>query len=230
VGEIAISHPQPPDPPGSHGRVTCVVADRQAPILRGVCDFLESRGIAVVGRAQDGHEALAVVEERQPTVAIVDPHLRGIDGIEIAARVSRSLPGTGVIVYADARYRELLLDALEAGARGFVAKDAPLRDLVRAIEMVCDGRYYVNVRLLGLLADQPRLSRSGSLTKREADLLRLVVNGARGVDVVRSVDLRARDVPRELTSAMAKLDEQRVLVRHTGQRGARTTPPELDSL
>lgn len=210
---IAINRP---DPYPNRGRVTVVVADRQAPILRGVCDFLEGRGIDVVGRAHDGPRALELIRELRPSVALLDPNLPELDGIEIAATVRRILPRTAVIIYSDIRYRELLVDAIEAGARGFVPKDAPLRDLVRAIEMVCDGRYYVNVRLLDLLSDSPKIRRTSELTQRQADVLRLVVNGARGVDVLKSVDLPAGDVARELGSAVAKLEEQRVLVRRTG--------------
>ena len=165
---IAINRP---DPYPNRGRVTVVVADRQAPILRGVCDFLEGRGIDVVGRAHDGPRALELIRELRPSVALLDPNLPELDGIEIAATVRRILPRTAVIIYSDIRYRELLVDAIEAGARGFVPKDAPLRDLVRAIEMVCDGRYYVNVRLLDLLSDSPKIRRTSELTQRQADVL-----------------------------------------------------------
>ncbi len=191
-------------------KVTCVLADRQAPILRGVRDFLESRGLAVLGVAHDGQEALELIERLQPTIAVLDPNLRTLDGIEITARARTSSPRTQVIMYSDVRYRELLVDALEAGARGFVVKDAPLRDLVRAIEMVCDGRYSVNVRLLGLLEEGGRLRRAAGLTARESEVLRLVVNGLRGIDVQRSVTGPAQDVHRELTRAVSKLEIERV--------------------
>lgn len=193
-------------------KVTCVLADRQAPILRGVRDFLESRGLAVLGVAHDGQEALELIERLQPTIAVLDPNLRTLDGIEITARARASSPRTQVIMYSDVRYRELLVDALEAGARGFVVKDAPLRDLVRAIEMVCDGRYSVNVRLLGLLEEGSRLRRAAGLTARESEVLRLVVNGLRGIDVQRSATGPAQDVHRELTRAVSKLEIERARV------------------
>jgi DNA-binding NarL/FixJ family response regulator len=192
------------------GAVTVVMADRQAPILRGVCDFLTSRGIEVVGRTHDGQEALELIERLQPTVALLDPNLRPLDGIEIAARARESAPRTAIVVYADLRYRDLLVDALEAGARGFLAKDAPLRDVLRAIEMVCDGRYFVSPRALGLLDGQHRLTRTTRLTRRERDLLRLVINGVRGVDLRRELPGASRDVGRELTRAVSKLEEERI--------------------
>lgn len=193
-----------------NGKVTCILADRQAPVLRGVRDFLESRGLAVLGVAQDGQEALELIERHQPTVAVLDPNLQILGGIEITVRVTASSPRTHVIIYSDARYRELLVDALQAGARGFVVKDAPLRDLVRAIEMVCDGRYSVNVRLLGLLEEGSRLRRAAGLTAREREVLRLAVNGLRGIDMRRSATGPGQDVGRELTRAVSKLEIQRM--------------------
>ena len=191
-------------------RVTCILADRQAPILRGARDFLESRGLDVLGVAQDGQEALALIEQHRPNVAVLDPNLPTLDGIEVTARTRASSAGTHVIIYSDVRYRELLVDALQAGARGFIVKDAPLRDLVRAVQMVCDGRYSVNVRLLGLLEEGTRLRRAAGLTTREREVLRLVVNGLRGTDMRRGATGPAADVGGELTRAVSKLEIQRV--------------------
>lgn len=192
------------------GGVTCVIADRHATIVQATRDFVESRGVTVCAVAHDGTTTLELVTEHQPTLAIVDPD---IGGIELTARITRSAPKTGVIIYADPPHRRLLVDALGAGARGFVTKDAPLRDLVRAIEMVCDGRYSVSIRLLGLLEDEGLAGRAGSLSARERSVLRLIVNGVRGDQVWRDSAVEPANVSRELTRAVSKLEMKRIELR-----------------
>lgn len=196
-----------PRPPAQS--LTVVVADRHPTTLAAVAEFIETRGIVVAGRAQDGHVARALIEQLKPTVALIDPRLTGTDGIAITAAIRTTAPRTSVIVYAEPGDRDLLVDSLEAGARGFLLRDTPLRDVVRAIEMVCDGRYSVGVRALGLLDENRGLSRAARLSRRERELLRLVVNGVRSTDLRRDVST-ARDLGRELTRAVAKLEGERI--------------------
>jgi len=171
---------------------------------------MASRGITVLGAAHDGAAALELIERHAPTVAVVDTKLDTLSGLELAARVTRSASTTAFLIHADWDDRRLLGDALDAGARGFVSRDAPPRDLVRAIEMVCDGRYAVNIRLLGLLDDESEANRGGLLSSRERSVLRLSVNGVRRNDVWRDLSVSPVDVSRELARAVSKLEVRRI--------------------
>jgi DNA-binding NarL/FixJ family response regulator len=109
-----------------------------------VCDVLAESGFNVVGRARSAAEGKAKIERRLPTVAIVDILLSDGSGIDLTRELRRSAAQTSVILYIDHGDGALLSEALQAGARGVVLKDAPLTNLVRAIETVASGETYVD--------------------------------------------------------------------------------------
>ena len=119
--------------------LTCVVADDHPVVLEAVCALLESRGVTVLARARDGESALALIAEQQPPVALVDLRLPGMSGSEAAREAQRLSPDTAVIVYTGQSDVACMTEVLDAGAKGFVLKDAPLEDLMRAIDMVAAG-------------------------------------------------------------------------------------------
>src|SRR4051794_36783708 len=102
--------------------------------MQAVADVLTGRGIEIVGRAKDGEEAMEVIKERKPMIALVDLRMPRVSGIEVARRAARVSPETHVILYTAFGERALLTEALDAGARGFLLKEAPLDDLARAVE------------------------------------------------------------------------------------------------
>ena len=137
----------------------CLVADDHPAMVEAVCEVLSEHGIEVIGRARDGDEALTKIEARKPDVAVVDLRMPRLSGVEIARRAARIDPETGVILYTAYGERALLTEALDAGARGFVLKEAPLDDLVRAVETVAAGGTYVDPVLAGVLASTERAGR-----------------------------------------------------------------------
>ena len=116
-----------------------LVADDHPAVVEAVADVLTEQGIEVAGRARDGVDALEQIELRKPTVAILDLRMPGQSGIEVARLVARTAPQTAVILYTAFGDRALLTEALDAGARGFVLKEAPLAEVVRAVQLVAAG-------------------------------------------------------------------------------------------
>ena len=112
--------------------ITCVVADDHPAVLEAVAEFLVQGGIEVVARARDGEEALEKIEQRKPRVALVDVRMPKLGGIELTRRAQRSAPETAILLYTGYGDRALLTEALDAGVRGFVLKEAPMDDLLRA--------------------------------------------------------------------------------------------------
>nr|MBA3787935.1 response regulator transcription factor [Actinomycetota bacterium] len=157
--------------------ITCLVADDHPAVVEAVADVLAEHGIEVVGRARDGHDALSKLEQTKPNVALLDLRMPGLSGIEIARQIARSSPDTAVILYTAFGDRALLTEALDAGARGFVLKEAPLAEVVRAVELVAGGRTYVDPVLAGVLTSSEATEKLSRLTQRERDVLRLLADG-----------------------------------------------------
>jgi DNA-binding NarL/FixJ family response regulator len=185
--------------------VRAVVADDHPAVLRSVCDILIDAGVDVVGRASNGEEAAAKIEATRPTVAVVDVRMPRMTGIEVAAHVSRTTPDTAVILYTAYGDRALLSEALDAGVRGFVLKEAPLQDLTRAVDMVAGGAVYVDPVLAGVLASAES-ERLPQLTKREREVLRLLADGLTNEEIGKRLFLSPETVRTHVQKAMRRLE------------------------
>lgn len=183
-------------------RVDCVVADDHPIVSRAVADVLARHGIAVVGSARTGRQAIELIETARPAVALVDLRLPGLDGAEVARTVSRTSPGTGVILYTGVD-AALLAAALQSGARGFLLKEAPLGDLPRAVAMVARGHMYVDPALASFLVQSPA---AYGLDGRELEILRLVAAGLTAEEIAGRLFFSAEAVRSHLRRAMAKLN------------------------
>jgi DNA-binding NarL/FixJ family response regulator len=188
-------------------RITAVVADDHPALLAAVCDFFADSGIDVIGRAADGQEALAKIEKRGPTVALVDIRMPRVGGIEVAQRIRRSAPETAILLYTAYGDEALLSDALDAGVRGFVLKEAPLADLLRAVQTVAGGGTYVDPVLAGAIASAKlKDDQLPSLTARERDVLRLLADGHSNEEIGKALFISPQTVRTHVQKAMEKLD------------------------
>ena len=183
-----------------------LVADDHPAVVEAVADVLSEHGIEVAGRARAGDDALEQIELRKPTVAILDLRMPGQSGIEVARLVARSAPDTAVILYTAFGDRALLTEALDAGARGFVLKEAPLAEVVRAVELVASGRTYVDPVLAGVLSSSAATEKMTNLTQRERDVLRLLADGMSNEEIGKALFISPETVPTHVRKAMAKLD------------------------
>ena len=175
-------------------------------MLEAVAEFLTQAGIDVVARARDGQEALALIEQRKPRVALVDVRMPKLGGIELARRALRSVPDTAILLYTGYGDRALLTEALDAGVRGFVLKEAPMDDLVRAVQTAAAGSTYVDPVLAGTLAASSVGNKLPQLTQRERDVLRLLADGLSNEEIGKSLFISAETVRTHVRKAMDKLD------------------------
>jgi DNA-binding NarL/FixJ family response regulator len=187
-------------------QITCVVADDHPAVLEAVGEFLLQAGIDVVARARDGAEALEKIEQRKPRVAIVDVRMPKLGGIELTRRAQRSVAETSVLLYTGYGDRALLTEALDAGVRGFVLKEAPMEDLLRAIQTVAAGGTYVDPVLAGTLAASSVGNKLPQLTQRERDVLRLLADGLANEEIGKRLFISAETVRTHVRKAMDKLD------------------------
>ncbi len=184
-------------------KITVLVADDHPAVLEAVASYLADHGVDVVGRAQDGAEALELIERRLPQVAVVDVRMPNLGGIEVARRL-RGKSDTQVLLFSGYGDRALLLEALDAGVRGFVLKEAPLEDLLRAVRALAAGDGYVDPVLAGSLAASVG-ERLPELTVRERDVLRLLADGLSNEEIGKKLFISAETVRTHLRKAMDKL-------------------------
>jgi DNA-binding NarL/FixJ family response regulator len=174
-------------------------------VLEAVAEFLVQSGIEVVGRAVDGEEALAHIERLRPDIALVDVRMPRLSGIELTRRARSSTPGTAVLLYTGYGDRALLSEGLDAGVAGFVLKEAPIDDLLRAIRAVAGGGTYVDPVLAGTLAGSPTGAKRPELTVRERDILRLLADGLSNEEIGNALFISPETVRTHVRKAMAKL-------------------------
>jgi DNA-binding NarL/FixJ family response regulator len=175
-------------------------------MLRAVTEILQRFGLQVIAEASDGEEALAKIEQRKPDVALVDIRMPRMSGVEVARRAARSSPETAVILYSGYGDKALLVEALDAGVRGFVLKEAPLVDLHRAMEIVARGGTYVDPVLAGSLATAEVAQKLPALTQRERDVLRLLAGGQSNEEIGRALYISPETVRTHVRKAMDKLE------------------------
>jgi DNA-binding NarL/FixJ family response regulator len=175
-------------------------------VLEAVAEFLLQGGIEVIARARDGEEALERIEQRKPLVALVDVRMPKLGGIEVARRAQRSTPETSILLYTGYGDRALLTEALDVGVRGFVLKEAPMDDLLRAVQSVASGGTYVDPVLAGTLAASSIGNKLPELTQRERDVLRLLADGHANEEIGKRLFISAETVRTHVRKAMDKLD------------------------
>lgn len=168
-----------------------VVVDDQTAVREGLETLLGTlAGIEVVGTAEDGEAAVALVDQVEPDVVLMDLRMPGVDGIEATRRIRDQHQRTQVVVLTTYADDESIVGALHAGAIGYLTKDAGRDDIVRAIEAAVAGQGVldadVQARLVGA-ATLPRPSTEGALpdglTEREGDVLRLMAIGLSNTEI-----------------------------------------------
>ena len=161
-----------------------IVADDQTVVREGLVTLLSTMPhVEVVGSAGDGEEALALVAHAAPDVVLMDLRMPRVDGIEATRRVRAQHPSTQVVVFTTYADDESILDALHAGAIGYLTKDAGREHIRRAIEAAADGQAVLDSAVQARLVEAARLPSSApselpdGLTDREGEVLRLIASG-----------------------------------------------------
>jgi DNA-binding NarL/FixJ family response regulator len=194
------------DPSRASLNITCVVADQHPTLRQALARILDERGIEVVQEAADGAEALAAIEELRPAVAILDAEMPQLSAVEVIRRAGASRPA--VIVYSSAGHRGGLVEALNAGARGFLLKEAAVDELIKAVTTVAGGDVYVDPALgEGEARTVPAPpARRSTLSAREQDILGLLASGMTTKEIAGALFISPETVRTYVRRAMEKLE------------------------
>ena len=181
---------------------TVLLADDHPGILVAVSKYLERDGLEVVGRAKDGPEALKLIEQEQPAVALLDIQMPGVNGIEVTRLAARCAPETAVVLFSGYGDRAQIVEALDAGARGFLMKNAALAEVLRAIQVVSRGGTYVDA---SLTPASTAPDEAPELTQRDRDVLRLLARGEGYEDIGAALFISTAAVRKLMGRIKAKL-------------------------
>jgi DNA-binding NarL/FixJ family response regulator len=190
--------------------IRVAIADDHAVVRRGLEQLLTAEDdIEVVGMAANGSEAHALVESADPDVFLMDLSMPDVDGVEATRQIVSDSPRTRVVVLTSFSDRQRILDAIEAGASGYVLKDADPVEVTRAVRVAAAGDSPLDPKAARVLLDARRESRPGpvtaSLTAREREVLELVGQGLANKQIARRLGIAERTVKAHLTSVFATI-------------------------
>ena len=193
-----------------------LLADEHLLFRAAVAAALDSRpDFRVVAKVADGRAAVAQVARLRPDVALLSATLPGVDGVEACAQVKRTGAPTKVLVMTDEPDQAALLQAVLAGADGYITMSASLRDLAEAAHAACRGETIVPPDMLGaLLRDLTRRRREedsvfrrfSRLSRREKQVLGLLVHGLTSEDIARALVLSRHTIRTHLQNILEKLE------------------------
>ena len=178
---------------------SCLIADDHPALTTAVSSYLADNGFAIVGPVPDGRRAVALAAETKPELALVDLRMPRLAGAELVRAILEVSPETRITVYTADADERIANEVLEAGAAALVLKEAPLADLVRALESTLAGGSYLD----------PALTNSrgvtGKLTPRELDVLGLLAEGLQHEEIGRRLGISSETVRTHLRKASERL-------------------------
>jgi len=169
--------------------------------------------LEIVGEARDGRQAVELVKQLKPDVLLMDVSMPDMNGFDATSRVHQSDPSVKVLILTMHDDEELVVRCLEAGAAGYILKDAPAAQLLYAIETVQKGERYLSPVVLKKVIEGYAKNTSGRpqtsydrLSPREREVLKLLAEGLSVKDIAARLDLSVKTVDVHKTNLMKKID------------------------
>ncbi len=198
--------------------INIVLADDHVLVRKGIKSMLEQdTQIRVVGEAGNGQEALEKAKALKPDILVLDIRMPELNGLEAAAQLSGYAPETRAVILSMHDSEEYVVQALRAGAHGYLLKDTDKEEFIRALKQVHGGHKYFSGTVSHVLANQllnskPFVSSSARvvedayhLTRREKEILRLVIDGKHNKEIAESLDKSLRTIETHRFNIMKKL-------------------------
>lgn len=205
-----------------------LIADDHTMVRESLVALLEAGGdVEVVAQAADGIEALEKARLTRPDVVVADLTMPRLGGMEVVRRLREALPGTKVLVLTMHQEDEYVLQAVRAGASGYLVKDSAASELLAAVRSLQAGRGYFGPQAAKALAEQlQRPGRSaadpyGSLTSREREVFHLIAEGQTTKEIARKLDISVKTAENHRGHVLAKLDMRNTaeVVRYALRKG-----------
>ena len=189
--------------------IRVMIVDDHNMVRRGLVAYLEEEpDLKVAGQAADGEEAVQICEGAQPDVILMDLVLPQLSGVEATQIIRRRWPQVQVIALTSFQERELIQDALRAGAVSYLLKNVSGGDLVEAVRAAHAGRSTLAPEVIEALIQpaSPELAPSPALTPRERDVLALLVEGLTNAEIAAQLGVSRSTVKVHVSNILTKLD------------------------
>lgn len=201
-----------------------LVAEDYQLVRQGLRALLEMAGHQVVGEACDGREACELARSLQPDIVLLDLSMPRLNGLEATREILRISPGTNIILLTVFTERHFVMQALAAGAKGYVLKSETADDLLRAINSVLRNTVYISSKVVGSIVDATFLKGRAlgeSLTSRELQVLQLVAEGRTTKALAGDLHITFKTAESHRNRIMQKLNIHHTagLVRYAVRRG-----------
>jgi two-component system, NarL family, response regulator LiaR len=192
--------------------IRVLLVDDHEMVRQGLGIFLNaSPNITVIGQAQNGLEAIQLVQQDPPDVILMDLIMPEMDGVQATRRIKAMYPDIEIIALTSYVDEAHVVDALSAGVAGYVMKDVKPAELVRAICAAAQGEMYLSPAAARLLAKRVSPANSPEplpevLTERELDVLRLIARGLSNQDIANDLSISAKTVKTHISAILQKLN------------------------
>jgi NarL family two-component system response regulator LiaR len=190
-----------------------IICDDQAIVRDGLVMLLKLEpDIDIVGTAEDGAEAVDMVADNGPDLILMDLKMPIMNGVEATRQITMRYPEVKVLVLTTYGDDEWVFDAIQAGASGYLLKDTPREELIKAVRGTVTGKTYVDPSIAGKVLEQvsshqtqPATLITSKLTEREAEVLRLIAKGLSNADIADRLFLSDGTVRNHFSAILAKL-------------------------
>ncbi len=195
--------------------IRLLLCDDHAMFRQGLRSILETeKGMRVIGEAATGREAVRYALTTYPDVIVMDIQMPELDGVAATKTILEEFPEAKVIILTMYRQDRYVFEAIKAGARGYLLKDAHADDLISAIRRVFDGEILLRAELAASILDEFKRAkevpehpehRLSELTEREATILRLLARGASNAEIAEDLGVSEKTVRNRLSEIFSKL-------------------------
>ena len=178
----------------------------------GLRNLLEEQGLQIVAEASDGATALGLVRELAPDVVVMDLNMPGMNGIEATREIARLAPLTRVVVLTISDQDDDVIDAIIAGACGYLLKDSSIQDLMHGIRAASIGEALISPHIAAKVLQRVRAFGAASdvqagpeLSDRETEVLRLIANGKDNSEIAQELHISPKTVKNHISNILMKL-------------------------
>ncbi|MEM8523345.1 MAG: response regulator transcription factor [Bacteroidota bacterium] len=214
--------------------ISIILTDDHPFVRDGIKALLAAeKNLEVIDEASDGQEAIEKIKAQQPDIAVIDIRMPGMNGLEAVAQLTEANLPTRSIMLSMHNSEEYILESIKAGAHGYILKDAPTEELLTAIEKVANGEKYYSSDVSNVIIKRFVNTMQGNdnsdqspadkikITKRERQILDLVLSGFRNKEIAEQLNKSVRTIETHRLNLMKKLNARNVaeLARNAREMG-----------